>query len=172
MEAVELQTNGINLGGRHYNVKISSFVCDMPATTYIKATKGHGGYHGCDKCEQNGEYHGRMTFLETNAVKRTDESFRNQSDKEHHIGNLSLCRLELNMISQFPLDYMHLVCLGVMRKLVYIWIIGPLKTRLGPADILRLGDNLVKIRKLVPTEFVRKPHSISEFQHWKATEFR
>ena len=27
---------------------------------------------------------------------------------------------------------MHLVCLGVMRKLVYIWLKGLLKTRLGP----------------------------------------
>ena len=103
---------------------------------------------------------------------RTDESFRNQSDEEHHIGTSSLCRLELNMISLLPLNYMYLVCLGVMRKLVYIWIRGPLKTRLGPADVLRLRDDLVKIRKLVPTEFVRKPPSISEFQHWKATEFR
>ncbi len=171
-EAVELQTNGIILDGRHYNVKISSFVCDMPARIYSKATKGHGGYHGCDRCEQNGEYHGRVTFPETNAVMRTYESFRNQSDKEHQIGTSSLCRLELNMISQFPLDYMHLVCLGVIRKLVFIWIKGPLKTRLGPADVLRLGDNLVTIRKLVPTEFMRKPRSISEFQHWKATEFR
>ena len=113
-----------------------------------------------------------MTFPETNAVMRTDESFRNQSEKEHHIGTSSLCRLELNMIFQFSLDYMHLVCMGVMQKVVYIWIKGPLKTRLGPADVLRLGDNLVKIRTLVPTEFVRKPRSISEFQHWKATEFR
>ena len=52
-EAVGLPTNGIIHGGRHYNVKISSFVCDMPAKTYIKATKRRGGYHGCDRCEQN-----------------------------------------------------------------------------------------------------------------------
>ncbi len=81
-QAVELLTNSIIHDGRHYNVKISSFVCDMPIKTYIKATKGHGGYHGCDRWEQYREYHGKVTFPETNAVMRTDKSFRNQSDKK------------------------------------------------------------------------------------------
>jgi len=46
-----------------------------------------------------------------------------------------LCELNVGLVSQFVLDYMHLVCLGVVRKPICLWIGGPLKTRL-PSTVI------------------------------------
>ena len=76
------------------------------------------------------------------------------------------------MVSQFVLDYMHLVCLGVVRKLILMWMNGSLTCRLGSAAISSISDALIKMTQYVPVEFSRKPRSLVEVKRWKATEFR
>ena len=51
-----------------------------------------------------------MTFPETDAPLRTDEMV----DEEHLVQLCALRRLSpsLGLVSQFTLNYMHLVCLG------------------------------------------------------------
>jgi hypothetical protein len=66
---------------------------------------------------------------------------------------------------------MHLVCLGVVRKLLYTWMKGPLRTRLLPRNINRISEQLVELRKYIPSEFKRKPRALKEVDHYKATEF-
>ena len=157
----------------HYKIKISALVCDTPARAYIKCIKGHSAYHGCDKCEQRGVYAGRVTFPETAAALRTDSSFLEMKDQKHHLRESPLVIIpSLGMISQAPADYMHLVCLGIMRKIVFMWLKGPLATRLGPRMVKELSEKLVDIRSYIPSEFARKPRSFHEFERWKATEFR
>jgi hypothetical protein len=171
-EAEELYALGFLLNQKPYNFKISAFVCDTPARSLIKATKGHMGYGGCDKCVQRGVHKGRMTFPETDAELRTDYSFNRKLDKDHHTGTSALQTLPLGMVSHFPLDHMHLVCLGVQRKLFYMWLKGPLKTRMGPADVALLSDKVVAMKSNAASEFCRKPRGVHEFERWKATEFR
>ncbi|CAM4659262.1 unnamed protein product [Leuciscus chuanchicus] len=77
------------------------------------------------------------------------------------------------MVSGFPLDYMHLVCLGVMRRLLHLWLkLGPLTCRLSGFHINTLSERLVNARRYVPMEFARKPRALREIDRWKATEFR
>jgi len=90
---------------------------------FVKNTKGHPGYFGCDKGSQEGEYvAGGMTFPENAAELHTDHTFCAMMNYEHHNGQSPLTKLSVDMITAFPLDYMHLICLGVMRKLLYLWI--------------------------------------------------
>jgi hypothetical protein len=46
--------------------------------------------------------------------------FLSKHRKNHHIGESPLEQLDIDMISSFPLDYMHLVLLGVFKRLVMI----------------------------------------------------
>lgn len=167
-----LQDIGMMHDGERYNVAIAGFVCDTPARAFIKCTKGHNGYSGCDKCTQAGVYDGRMTFPEVDAQLRTDVAFDEMSDEDHHRGPSPLTRLGIGMVSCFPLDYMHLVCLGVTRKLLTLLIKGPLHCRIGSRARSLISTRLLCYKSFMPQEFVRKPRDLAEMDRWKATEFR
>ena len=77
---------------------------------------------------------------------------------------------KLGLVSQVPLDYMHLVCLGVVKKLLSVWTEG--KMKLAPRCIKQVSLRLIGYAKFIPKNFVRKPRSLKELSHWKATEFR
>lgn len=172
-ELKTLQNTGLMYSNKTYTITLTAVICDAPARAFVKRVKGHAGYFGCDKCEQEGEYiERRMTFPEINATLRTDESFRAMSNDDHHLGPSPFAKLSVGMITQFPLDYMHLICLGVVRKLLYIWIKGPLPTRLGAKVIRDLSEALILLKEHVPVEFARKPRSVKELDRWKATELR
>ena len=67
---------------------------------------------------------------------------------------------------------MHLVCLGVMRRLINLWRRGPLPSRLKSTSIDLISGVLASLRGSIPKEFARKPRSLSDVNRWKATEFR
>ena len=91
------------------------------------------------------------------------------SDEDQHLGQSPFMSLS---VSNFPLDYMHLICLGVTRKLMYLWIRGPLATRLGTQTTRELSEAFILLKVQVPHEFALKPRSLNELDHWKATELR
>lgn len=162
---------GVNYCEKKYQLQIHSFCCATPARAFVKCVTGHSGYGGCDKCEQHGKYVKSVTFPESHAKLCTDESFAAMTDEGHHSRNsLSpLMSLPIGMVSQFPIDYMHLVCLGVMRKLVSLWMHGPLRTRLGLHSVEQIN---VSLKRHIPSEFQRKPRSLSKYERWKAIEYR
>lgn len=125
-----------------------------------------------------GKWVGRMTFSELDAPKRDDKDFlhittNNPDDPEKHIVAVSpLLQINVGLISMFPLDYMHLVCLGVVRKLILAWYKGPLPIRLSSSAKRKLNEHLLECSKSSPTEFQRKPRELVYVERWKATEFR
>ena len=97
---------------------------------------------------------------------------RDRVNEKHHLGPSALGSLPVGMVSQFPLDYMHLVCLGVTRRLLLCWLKGPLCTRLCARKVSELSERLTGFAAHVPREFSRKLRSVAEVLRWKATEFR
>ena len=78
----------------------------------------HNGLYACERCVQEGIYadgYHCMTFPElNNFTLRTNASFRGRRNAKHHNGLSPFLRLkEFDMINGFPLDYMHLVLLGM-----------------------------------------------------------
>lgn len=103
-EVSHLMSNGLSIGSKNYNVKIQAIVADTPACSYLKCVKGHNGYYSCEKCEVKGkQFLNRMTFAVLTAPNRTDLSFANHSQKQHHMGTSPL--QNLGMVTLFPLDY-------------------------------------------------------------------
>ncbi|XP_013396906.1 uncharacterized protein LOC106163773 [Lingula anatina] len=163
---------GFPCHGKRLFIAIHSIICDTPARAFVKNVKSFSGYHGCDKCIQAGKWVGKMTFPETNATVRTDISFDEIKDEDHHMGPTPLSQLNIGMVSCFPLDYMHLVCLGVVKRLLNLWIKGPLSCRLGSTVLQEISRRLVALKDSIPSEFARKPRPLFEIAYWKATEFR
>jgi hypothetical protein len=67
---------------------------------------------------------------------------------------------------------MHLICLGVTKKLINLWLKGPLKTRLNSVKSTFLSNSLIDLKNVIPIDFHRKPRGFDELPRWKATEFR
>jgi len=85
-ECCAVQQDGFWHNDNRHSIQLTAVVCDTPARSFVKVVKGHAGYHGCDKCVQEGVYaSSRMSFPETRAARRTDESFNAQSDDSHHL---------------------------------------------------------------------------------------
>ena len=112
-----------------------------------------------------------MTFPETNAALRTDVSFAERQDEEHHIGRTPFSDLPVGMVSQFPPDPMHLVYLGVVKRMLGLWIKGPVanESRIGSNAVKGISDNLVQLRGYLPREFNRKARTLHHVERWKAT---
>ncbi|CAH1115895.1 unnamed protein product [Psylliodes chrysocephalus] len=162
---------GIIYCGKKVNIVINAFICDTPAKSFILGIKNHTGYFGCNKCIQEGDFiQNRLVFPELNSTLRTNLSFRNRTQPEHHLVSSELENLNIDMVLQFPLDYMHLICLGVMKKVLTFCIRGTLDVRIKKNVIPGMVQKSISLK--VPKEFCRSPRSILELDRWKATEFR
>ena len=109
--------------------------------------------------------------LERNAAWRSDQSFRNRIHEDHHNGDSVLEQLDIDMVLDFPVDPMHLVDLGVCRKLLLTWIRGPPERRISKNLIEIISARLELLRDFIPREFARLSRSLKFIDRWKATEF-
>ena len=179
--------NGLYINDVHRVVVIHSFVCDAPARQYIKKIKAHSGYFSCERCEICGERseggERGVKFIKLGNKKRTNESFRAQSYCSHQKPNdvSPLVQLPLDLILDFPLDYMHLVLLGVVKRLLRLWLgtsdyhvtkyscnFRLLARTSGPCIAARLQV----CSESVPSEFQRRPRQMDENKFFKAKEYR
>ena len=179
--------NGLYMNDVHRVVVIHSFVCDAPARQYIKKIKAHSGYYSCERCEICGERseggEAGVKFIKLGNKKRTNESFRAQSNCSHQKPNdvSPLVQVPLDLILDFPLDYMHLVLLGVVKRLLRLWLgtsdfhvtkyscnFRLLARTSGP----RISARLQICSDSISSEFQRRPRQMDENKFFKAKEFR
>ncbi|XP_070170701.1 uncharacterized protein [Polyergus mexicanus] len=174
VDEAKILAEGLEYKEKSIRVSIDSLIADAPAKSFVTATKGHTGYFSCPKCTTEGEYiSGRMCFLDINYTSRTNESFLTQRQIEHHTGSSILSDIpNFGMISHIPLDYMHLVCIGVVKKILNFWLSGPLNVRLPAQSISSISRLSIEMRSSIPVEFARRPLELNFLSLWKATEFR
>ena len=161
-EMKSISKDGIKIFDKQYSIKLDALICDAPARSFLKGIKSHSGYHSCERCVQQGEWHNRLVFMEMDARLRTDQSFLEMTDDDHHHTISPLTELNFGLISQCPLDYMHLVCLGVVRKIVFLWLFGPPKTKLQSSLINQISSSLLSLKPHMPKNFARKRRLLSE----------
>jgi hypothetical protein len=146
---------------------------DMPAKADAKCTKP-SGYCACDFCTQRGKAcPTTVVFPELTFDKRTNESFRNREQLEHHKGDSILEDIEdLNMVRDFPHDYLHLVLLGVVKRLNKIYLFLNTTARLSRANILIANEKFAELTDSIPSEFMWKPRDLDQWHHFKGKENR
>ena len=157
-----LLVNGVKIKGQHFNVVIMCFICDRPARALVKYIKGHTGFYACERCTVKDYTYKNRTIFPLGNEKRTD-SFRNQINKEHHLGISPLTKLNppIDMIGLFVLDSMHLCFLGVMKKfLTDYWMKSGSSHKLKREQILRISQRLVNLTNQIPDEFQRTTRSL------------
>ncbi|PIK36331.1 transposase domain-containing protein [Apostichopus japonicus] len=120
-EVTSLEEHGIEHCGAKYQFSISAVICDAPARALIKRVKGHSSYKGCDRCIQTGTWMGKMVYKESADSLRTDESFQQMLDEDHHLEQSPFSSTSIGLVSQFPL----VICIWcVWVLLVNCWVCG------------------------------------------------
>ncbi|XP_028982090.1 uncharacterized protein LOC107040388 [Diachasma alloeum] len=162
-----LNEEGFHFKNRHYRVHIKAFLTDTPARNFLLCFPAHNSR--CASCIQEGiTIQSRRLFLEIKGALRTDDNFRvGLPDKFQNVYS-PLEYAGFSMTTQFPLDYLHLLCLGVMKKLLLIWY----QRIKSPQVFSTINGFFCSLGRCTPSDFPRKPRTLEEVTRWKATEFR
>ncbi|XP_034245817.1 uncharacterized protein LOC117647933 [Thrips palmi] len=76
------------------------------------------------------------------------------------------------MVSQFPLDPMHLVWGGVVKRLLDTWLNEIGVWKLHNVVIELISEVFLFLKPYCPADFNRKPNSLKYIKSFKCTEFR
>lgn len=184
-ELKELLSSNVKLNGVLVSLQITCFSCDAPARSFIKCVKSHNSDIGCERCTveavavQTVKDTLVKRLVDTECSLRTDETFRRQSDSDYHHETSSISVLDVDMVRSFPLDYMHLVLLGAVKKCMLHWTnecnLRATKSalhRIGGLPLKQANTRISNCAGFMSIEFQRKPRVLSEIHYYKATEYR
>ena len=146
-----LRNDGVEFVGVKLSIEIYSFVCDAPARQFLKFIKGHNGYWSCEGCEIKGLYESsRIVFHTIDCTPRVNDIFNNYGYAgKHQVRRSCLTDYGINCINGFPLDYMYLVCLGVVKRLILFWKEGPRGPhRLSTPQLLQTSNKLEEMTEI------------------------
>lgn len=143
------------------------------------------GKHGCQKCTIVGTYFHdgrRMSFPQFNLPLRSDASFRNRLNPEHHREISPLENLVsangiplLDMVRDFSTsDPLHLLEQGVMKLCLKIWMKGnsTYRTKWSKVDKNCIDQSIYHCNKQLSSDMNRQIRSLQYLKFYKATEFR
>ncbi|KAI2643909.1 Acylphosphatase [Labeo rohita] len=173
-ELQQLIQNGISFQNLVHSVTVKAIICDAQARAFLKCIKSHNSLHGCERCVAVAQkIEGRVVYLTKGPTEeRRDEVFSQAGYSDHQKQISPLVRAGILCVKQFPLDYMHLVCLEAMKRLLtYLWR-GPDICRLSKAQSEQVEKNISQLKGALLAEFSRQPRSMEELDRWKATELR
>ena len=173
----KLLNEGVSVSGRKVSIILKAFVCDAPVRSAIKYIVNHNSYFGCERCNTKGSYsNGHVVLSELSANLKTDESFLKRDCPNHHKEKLSiLCSLGVGMVTNFALDYMHLICIGVTKRLLtHIFSKKRRNCNYINSEKRENIETLVNsCSKSLPGEFSRKlAGGLTALAYWKASELR
>lgn len=173
-EYVDLKENGFFYKHQRKEISLSKIICDAPAKSFVLCVKGHNAYFGCTKCVIEGTHvNNRVCYTDLNSSLRTDNDFRSGRYDDYHTGRTPLLILDIDLIKNVTLDYMHLVCLGVMKRLLQFWLRGNMVIRMRAEDLDILNETILNVRNHISyRDFARLPRPLHDLDRWKATEYR
>lgn len=172
-EYKRLYIDGITYEDMKFTLDIKCFICDAPARALLKSIVGHTSKNACERCTAVASWLGRAVYnSSTDSPLRTDDGFAKLLYEQHQVKTSPLIEYKFKCVSQFSLDYMHLVCLGVVRRMLIFLIQGPRQCKLSRNQITEISNQLVLFNGKLPSEFARQPRSLDHIQRFKATEFR
>jgi len=177
-EIKDLSVNGFIYNGKCVKIILKGLICDAPAKSFVLNVKGHSGFYSCTKCDVHGaRTDNRVCFPDCSGPLRSDADFAFRTDHNYHLMNKEISALQsipgIGLVTNVPLDYLHLVCLGVMKKMIMLWMKSRrYNVHIRPVQVQQISNFLENIKCFVPFEFNRKPRSLLMFKQWKATEFR
>ncbi|XP_063634421.1 uncharacterized protein LOC134805065 [Cydia splendana] len=107
---------------------------------------------------------------------RTDHSFRNRLDPDHHKERSAIENLPIDLVNDFTIaDTLHLLDLGVMKKCLLGWTSGSFnfETKWSAREIQNVSRKLMQIKATTPSEVHQgRLRELDSLHFWKGTEFK
>ena len=174
-------------------VSVKHIIADLPKRAALMGLRQHGGYYACSNCLVPGEYSptaGTMYYpvdrawpprtahqMQEITDQREFPALAQNADKHREVllgmrDRTPLFDLpDFDVIQQIPIDEMHNIFLGVVRKLMHRTFQTGESSRGQKEPRMALAKfNSWYGRCKVPTEQTRKTREFSSF--WKASEYR
>lgn len=117
-----ISRGGVVFNGRQLRIELRAFIADTVARSLILCHKGHNSANPCPKCKVNGyRYDKTMIFRGMNHQPRTNEEYRRLVDEDHHVRLSPLSQLPMDMVTQVPIDGMHMF-MGISEIFFLSWM--------------------------------------------------
>jgi hypothetical protein len=176
-EVKKLKIEGILHKDFQYDFEIACFICDAPARAYLKQTVSHNSKLGCERCNIYGSYDNHCVNFAEDAIndhpKKLESDFYSTCNFAYIKNKTPLTNLNIKFIEQFPLDPMHLLFQGVVRRLlVNYYLEGKRPYKLSHQQLTLINERIGQIKSYIPSEFPRKPRPFKEIKRYKAVEYR
>lgn len=182
---------------RYSNLTLRYFIADAPMRAKLMGMSGHSGNYPCAKClarkvgpgfpastaigqekRTAGSVNAALHYIERNCRGKDGKVAEPKKKKDLEVvkGIRAVSPLasveDFDMLKQIPTESMHLVDLGVVRKMVKISFDYPAGTKrvsFNTPDLSLLDEELETVK--VPTEFSRRTRGVDPTV-WKAEEYR
>lgn len=123
-DLINFINNGYIYNENIIKIRLFALIYDALAKSFVLCIKGHTGFYSCTKCVTKGKYiNGRVCFpYRKTYPSRKDELFSANAYQDFQIGYSILNNIPGFLpINNTPLDYMHLICLGVVKKIILLF---------------------------------------------------
>jgi len=149
--------DGFHLNGHKYTLIVKNCIADAPARAMLKRVNSHNSKVCCERCEARCFYVQNRTVFAVDCVckARTDESFSQRSDPLYHkVEDPSPLEKFMKMVSQFPLEPLHLVDLGAMKR-IFKMLVQPKASKVYLKPLLReeIDASVAVLPPYIPSEF-------------------
>lgn len=182
-----IATTGVHwkMNGELKTSKIFPLFCcvDSVARPMIQNATQFNGFYGCSYCYHPGKVINKQVKYSSDVpqytIRSSDEVLNDMQEavlSGRRIrgikGSASVINLPgFDLVWGYPIDYMHMVLLGVVRQTWEIWTTYGKEMYIGSPSVLKIiNRRLLKI--CPPNEIHRAPRPLSEKAKWKASEWR
>ena len=177
-----------NSADGNINVRCMLFVAtaDLPARADLMNMKRFNGKCVCHLCKAEGKGYGpnnihRYWPYEQNIEKRTHEDqvkYASKATQKQAVmgvkGHSIFAKLlfPFDLIRSFAIDWMHCVCLGVVKYIMQLQMSDGNKDKFFYIGAKKAAMSR-KLLSIKPPDIVgRLPRSLEDLKHWKATELK
>ena len=189
-ECLDLEANGFSWtrNGEMKQTKVVNLLCscDSPARALLQGFKQYNGRHGCSFCTHEGQvvkqgngfsriYPLELPVPPLRTVQQTirDAAIATQTGQaENGVKTASdlLLLPSFHIVNSFPVEYLHSVCLGVVKRCTSMWFENT-------GEAYYVGNKMMEVDLKIkcikpPDEITRIPRSIKERKFWKGNEWR
>ena len=105
-----------DISGHQFVISDISFIADAPAKAFLQGTMNFNSYLGCGYCRIRGTYYlNHIIYEDIESELRTDAMYAAQQENNQSV--LSPLASVIPLRSAFPVDYMHNILVGNVKKI-------------------------------------------------------